>query len=74
VLHFARRVAFGVDVGDLLELERAFEAPEGFSLSNLKQNSSLSRAIFVILGINIEDEIKLAESGGFEPPIELLVL
>ena len=25
VLHLARRVAFGVDVGDLLELERAFE-------------------------------------------------
>jgi hypothetical protein len=26
VLHLARWVAFGVDVGDLLELERAFEA------------------------------------------------
>ena len=27
VLHLAGRVAFGVDVGDLLEVERAFEAP-----------------------------------------------
>jgi hypothetical protein len=36
VLHLAGKVAFGVDVGDLLELEGAFEAPEGLSLANFK--------------------------------------
>jgi len=45
VLHLAGRVAFGVDVGDLLELERAFEGQIKFSEPNFTSKRPFLRAI-----------------------------
>jgi hypothetical protein len=73
VLHLAGRVAFGLDAGDFLELEGAFEGDDKPSPSRtLWQNSSLSRAILEILWLEIDGQRKLAVGESYDLPIELL--